>query len=256
MKKGRILCSAILALAVCFLSIGMSHAGSIPQLINYSGTLTDKSGAPVTGTFSVVFSIYAAPAGGTALWTERWDTTTTQITVISGVFNVMLGYYTPLPPTFFADNPTTYLGIKVGTDSEMTPRQQITSVGYAFNAGNGVPKGGVIMWSGAANQIPFGWVLCDGTNGTPDLRDKFVLGAGNTYAVAATGGEAMHTLTINEIPPHTHSVYISAGTSGVGVPLLTKSTSLTNTEETLPTGGGQPHNNMPPYYALAFIMKL
>lgn len=257
MKKGRILCTAFLVLAVCFMTIGTSYAGSIPQLINYSGTLTDKTGAPVTGTFSVVFSIYAAPTGGAALWTEKWDSTTTQITAISGVFNVMLGYNTPLPPTFFADNPVTYLGIKVGTDSEMIPRQQITSVGYAFNAGNGVPKNGIIMWSGAVNQIPPGWALCDGTNGTPDLRDQFVIGAGNTYAVGAIGG----TATINLSHQHTFS-----GTTGG--PTSTKHVSNADSNSVVPdsvhahafsgttSSGLGVTSILPPYYALAFIIKL
>jgi tail collar domain protein len=61
------------------------------------------------------------------------------------------------------------------------------------------------MWSGASNAIPTGWLLCDGNNGTPDLRNRFIVGAGNSYAVGVTGGEATHTLTVNEIPSHSHS---------------------------------------------------
>ena len=49
-----------------------------------------------------------------------------------------------------------------------------------------IPKGGIIMWSGATTAIPQGWALCDGTNGTPNLRDRFIVGAGSTYAVAAS----------------------------------------------------------------------
>ena len=51
-----------------------------------------------------------------------------------------------------------------------------------------VPSGGIIMWSGSIGSIPSGYYICDGTNGTPDLRDRFVVGAGNTYAVGNTGG--------------------------------------------------------------------
>ena len=58
----------------------------------------------------------------------------------------------------------------------------------------GVPVGGIIMWSGATNNIPSGWALCDGNNGTPNLQDKFIVGAGSSYAVAATGGSADATL--------------------------------------------------------------
>ena len=58
------------------------------------------------------------------------------------------------------------------------------------NIGGSIPSGGIIIWSGASNAIPTGWVLCDGQNSTPDLRDRFVIGAGSNYAVDATGGSA------------------------------------------------------------------
>jgi hypothetical protein len=66
---------------------------------------------------------------------------------------------------------------------------------------NFVPSGAIMMWSGSIASIPAGWYLCNGTNGTPDLRDRFIVGAGSTYAVNATGGSANATL-----PSHTHSV--------------------------------------------------
>jgi hypothetical protein len=69
-----------------------------------------------------------------------------------------------------------------------------------------VPSGGIIMWSGSIGSIPSGWSLCDGTNGTPDLRDRFVVGAGGSYAVDATGGADSVTLTENQIPSHNHSM--------------------------------------------------
>ena len=53
-----------------------------------------------------------------------------------------------------------------------------------------IPSGGIILWSGSTGSVPSGWYLCDGTNGTPDLRNSFIVGAGNTYAVGATGGTA------------------------------------------------------------------
>ena len=71
-----------------------------------------------------------------------------------------------------------------------------------------VPSGGIIIWSGASNAIPSGWYLCNGSNGTPNLQDKFVIGAGNSYAVDASGGSkdaviVSHSHTINN---HTHTV--------------------------------------------------
>ena len=60
-----------------------------------------------------------------------------------------------------------------------------------------VPRGAIIMWSGSAANILPGWALCDGTNGTPDLRDKFIIAAGGTYSPGATGGSATHTHTVD-----------------------------------------------------------
>lgn len=65
------------------------------------------------------------------------------------------------------------------------------------------------MWSGASTSIPTGWVLCNGTNNTPDLRDRFIVGAGSSYSVGATGGEASHTLTVDEMPSHSHNATLS-----------------------------------------------
>lgn len=121
-------------------------------------------------------------------------------------------------------------------------------------AGGNIPSGGIIIWSGAENAVPSGWALCDGNNGTPDLRDRFVLGAGTDYAVGATGGEKAHTLTISEMPQHSHTYSAPAGTSslmGSGRTPFSVYTGSTGS-----AGGSEAHNNMPPYYALCYIMKL
>jgi hypothetical protein len=135
----------VLFLSLCFAAF--SIAGTVPQLINYQGTLTDTSGNPVPdGQYGVVFNIYDVSTGGTALWTETWNNTTTPVTTIKGNFSVLLGAHNPIPTSFFNDHSATYLGIKVGNDSEMLPRQRIASVAYAFTAGSGgVPKGGIIV---------------------------------------------------------------------------------------------------------------
>jgi microcystin-dependent protein len=77
-----------------------------------------------------------------------------------------------------------------------------------------IPTGGIIMWSGSIASVPSGWLLCDGTNGTPDLRDRFVVGAGSTYAVNATGGVNTVTLAEAQIPAHTHSFSATTGDAG------------------------------------------
>lgn len=75
-------------------------------------------------------------------------------------------------------------------------------VGLTQNVNTIVPAGVIALWSGSAASIPAGWVICDGLNGTPDLRDRFVVGAGSSYAVADVGGQN----AITSVPAHTHGV--------------------------------------------------
>ena len=77
-----------------------------------------------------------------------------------------------------------------------------------------VPAGTIVIWSGAATAIPAGWVLCDGQNGTPDLRQRFVYGSGGTVAVGSIGGSASVTLTDSTLPAHVHNLSGSIATSG------------------------------------------
>lgn len=121
------------------------------------------------------------------------------------------------------------------------------------------PVGGIIIWSGSESNIPNNWHLCDGTNGTPDLRNQFVIGAGDTYSVGNTGGESEHTLTINEMPSHSHTLTIGVtpGSTGINYPTQTKyDINDSNFFAIESTGGSRPHNNLPPYYALCYIMKI
>lgn len=67
-----------------------------------------------------------------------------------------------------------------------------------------LPNNTIAFWSGQINTIPTGWQLCDGTNGTPDLRDKFLVGAGSTYSIGNTGGSNTVALTAPQLPAHTH----------------------------------------------------
>ena len=125
-------------------------------------------------------------------------------------------------------------------------------------SGSGFPSGGIIIWSGASGAVPSGWALCDGTKGTPDLRGQFVLGAGGTYSPGDTGGSETVTLTASQMPRHYHTLSYSASitdnvSSGSGVRAYV-SPGKTHISEN--AGGDQPHPNMPPYYALCYIMKL
>jgi microcystin-dependent protein len=97
-----------------------------------------------------------------------------------------------------------------------TNTTQIASCAFAIT--NGIPSGCIVLWSGTIISIPTGWVLCNGASGTPDLRDRFVVGAGSSYAVGATGGATTATLSTPNLPSHTHSISASGttGTESVG----------------------------------------
>lgn len=136
----------------------------------------------------------------------------------------------------------------------------------AFVVANSVPSGLISLWSGSTASIPTGWVLCDGSNSTPDLRNRFIVGAGDTYAVDATGGSAdavvvSHTHTVTD-PGHNHSVPNSGSQNNSFDSGTTVGNDTTGTSGTATTGisiasAGESgtNKNLPPYYALAYIMK-
>ena len=93
-----------------------------------------------------------------------------------------------------------------------------SDTGTGSSGGGSLPMGSIIMWSGDTSSIPTGWQLCDGTNGTPDLRNRFVMGAGSTYPVGNTGGNAdsvvvEHSHTIND---HNHT-FSGSGSDNVDI---------------------------------------
>lgn len=167
--------------------------------------------------------------------------------------------------------------------------------------GRVVPVGGIIPWSGASNAIPTGWVLCNGLNGTPNLQDRFIVGAGLNYAVGATGGtkdttlvshfhgvnigantgveSASHVHSVND-PGHIHTANFQVATGGGGYPgfdgsgdaytvggtggaatgisLFTESAThyhfVSIVGNTGFAGASGVNMNLPPYYALCYIM--
>lgn len=157
-----------------------------------------------------------------------------------------------------------------------------TNLGVA-EAAFSIPSGGIIIWSGSQAAIPSGWVLCNGANGTPDLRDRFVVGAGNLYGVTASGGSRdaivvshNHTYsgTTTTDPGHKHEESVgnigTFGTGGSFNPIgayggaFSGATDLTNIagshshtfSGTVSTAGASGTNaNLPPYFALCYIMK-
>jgi len=143
--------------------------------------------------------------------------------------------------------------------------------------GSGIPSGGIIMWSGNAEDLAPGWALCDGLNNTPDLRGKFIVGAGLDHAPGDTGGSAdlsgltvgATTLTTAQMPSHSHTPQLNGNAVSAAGTMITGSSSgnLRNANlNTTAAGGGASHthalsgaaegSNLPPYYALCYIMKL
>jgi microcystin-dependent protein len=141
-----------------------------------------------------------------------------------------------------------------------------------------IPRGIINPWSGNIDKIPDGWLLCDGkkygTIQTPNLKDQFILGKNNNQ-IGMTGGEKDHTLTISELPSHTHSAnetvvnwensnlnswYTLQQQSGskIGAEMIesTYATGGVQTNNPLNPNVTTPHNNLPPYYTLAYIMKI
>jgi hypothetical protein len=148
-------------------------------------------------------------------------------------------------------------------------------IGVSPPAATPLPSGAIILWSGSIGSIPSGFVLCNGNNGTPDLRNRFVVGAGSTYAVDATGGSAdatlpthTHTTTVTD-PGHFHLITNdgsqSSGASGTtrtssdfssGGPNVTSETVTTGiTVANANAGVSATNGNLPPYYALCYIQK-
>ena len=156
-----------------------------------------------------------------------------------------------------------------------------------------IPRGIITMWSGAVDAVPSGWHLCDGSNGTPNLTDRFIVSAGQSYGVGATGGSVTQTpsvwtnaagtgvqvagtaLTIDQMPSHNHTLLIYHGGKSAGGRCTDYGgRDYIQGDTCLPAGGNQPHYHgvtdnghahtagasaidvRPPYYALAFIMKL
>jgi len=166
-----------------------------------------------------------------------------------------------------ADVTISQLTTRQPTGAALVPYSEEGTTYRASVSSISVPSGGIILWSGAANAIPSGWVLCDGNNSTPNLVDRFVLGAGaTTPAKGTTGGSkdaivVSHTHTATD-SGHTHSGVLRTASSSPSVfggssSYLKEQNSNTGYANiTVSTEGQSGTNaNMPPYYALCYIMK-
>ncbi len=201
-------------------------------------------------------------------------------------------------------------GADVFFDDGQIPLAALSTETQQMFIDRGIPMGGIIMWSGVVAAIPAGWFLCDGTNGTPNLVNRFIVGSTDLYAHLATGGSVDHTHTVTnpaagahthaltvathilveaELPAHKHGNGVTCATSNVfnhsttpAVPTTGKSidengatggtegytttigsgTAHGHTGSTADSDGSHTHttsvdtvSNLPPYFALAYIMK-
>ena len=181
----------------------------------------------------------------------------------------------------------TFNNLKITGNLDVGKNLDVSGIFNAFNF-----KGVILAWSGAITSIPSGWALCDGSNNTPDLRGRFILGHNNSNniyngdvdssgnsiirsltdasgarvgknmsgVIGNVGGEIMHKLTVNEMPSHSHT-YNLDWCSGQSCPLDGRGAaqgggSYSNAGTSRNTGGDLSHNNLPPFYVLAFIIKL
>lgn len=165
---------------------------------------------------------------------------------------------------------------------------KINTVDGFINGTAPIPVGFIAMWSGSSESVPVKFQICDGTNGTPNLSGMFMVEAGDSYNLADTGGLSTVTLTESQMPSHAHGgasiVVAQAGSHTHTYPRHNSQTvvgrcggacrggtwqgggnsntgssgshqhSITGTSGS--TGSGNAHNNLPPYYVLAYIQKV
>ena len=283
------------------------------QAANLTGTLAIANGGTGQTTANAALNALLPSQGGNAnkyLQTDgtnsSWDAISLSTADITGTLAVANGgtgvtSSTGSGSVVLSASPTFTGAPLAPTAAYGTSTTQLATTAFVQAS---LPSGVIVMWSGSIASIPGGWLLCNGSSGTPDLRDRFIVGAGSTYAVAATGGSANatlvshthtatststftgtalgnHTHSITD-PGHTHSTQqaglfggggltftgggysVSApptlsATTGItgtnaasaGTPAGTVSTSTSNSTE----GSSATNANLPPYYALAYIMK-
>ena len=144
-------------------------------------------------------------------------------------------------------------------------------------------QGMIILWYGNTGNVPPGFALCDGNNGTPDLRNRFVVGAGDSYNPNDTGGTTSNTLTSDQLPTHSHSASVTdpghvhstsfdnkkyfpgggstsisfGGAGGYPADTFTMNSQTTGISVSVGnnTTNGDSVENRPPYMALCYIMK-
>ena len=265
-------------------SLNVTGISSFTNDVNFSGDITLDEitcrNADVTGVATVRTGLYVEGklfdgdgdfgTSGQLLASDGTDTVwiDASTTSVANANNVGTNLNSTNADQFitFVENSSGNNPIRVDAGLKYNPStNRLTAGSYAGDGSalTGIESfvtGMIILWSGAADAIPTGFVLCDGNNSTPNLSGRFVVGydaSNSDYDVNDTGGSESVTLTVNQIPAHTHNInlavrafYQEPRNFGVGT-----DGSANNSEDTGSTGGGQSHENRPPFYALCYIMK-
>ena len=224
MKLTQILRVAVLALLGSAASGGLQASSTWPGLMNYQGQLMTAAGAAVAnGTYNITFNIYSVSTGGTSLWTE-----TQSVTATNGLFDAVLGSVnslTNMTGGLAAFNADLWVGVTVAPDSEMTPRQQLLTAGFAKNAQSLqglVPNNSAnnLVALNTSGQIPAGLIQDGSVNAPLDVTSasaSYVLSLNNSAAaslglsVTAANGAIVQAST---------GLGLSVTTQAAGVPAL------------------------------------
>lgn len=249
-----------------------------------SGNFSAAGNIATTGDISASGNINVANVFSSGVISATGNATVGNISVggrISASGNVLIGGFVSASGNLTAANlsiggTSTLTGVATApTAANGTSNTQVATTQFVQNSLlNLLPSGVIVMWSGTIATVPSGWLLCNGTSGTPDLRDRFIVGAGSTYTPGNTGGSkdaivVAHTHTATSVvsdPGHAHSyndTVLQADFFGTGANASTATANTTSSNTTgitvsttiNSTGSSGTNANLPPYYALAYIMK-
>lgn len=249
------------------------------------GASSDTWGNKINGDLDIVDAIFKGDGTGTSVGLNVGAGKTLNVggtLNVSGTLTVSGQSPAPLASPAFTGTPTAPTPTVTDDSTKLATTAFVRDI---------IPAGVIVMWSGSVGSIPSGWLLCDGTNGTPNLRDRFVIGAGSSYAVAATGGSKdavvvshSHTFSATTGSAGSHRHGLNANNGGSLAILGSQSAKVagisnqnsetfvyerngynimeevgTHTHSvsgtTANTGNSATDANLPPYYALAYIMK-
>ncbi len=166
----------LLTIASFLIAADTDAATGINDQISFQGKVVNTNGTNVAnGNYDFVFQLYTVSSGGTNIWTETWNSGTSQVTVTDGIFQVNLGTYTDLPGSVDFNTDNIYLGINFNADGEMSPRVHFTAAPYAFNA-----------------QKVGGLTVTD-TTGTLTIPNSETISFGGSFSTTASNDIALTT---------------------------------------------------------------